>query len=89
MNPITILGAVGSTAVAYATSTVTKDVAKAILPAATSNLDKIVRGGGVGVIAFAVGHYSWKAVANEVNSTVNQVREAIHTNKTPETEETD
>lgn len=89
MNPIAILGAVGSTAVAYATSTVTKDVAKAILPAATSNLDKIVRSSGVGVIAFAIGHYSWKAVANEVNSTVNQVREAVHTNKTPETEETD
>ena len=89
MNPITILGGVGSVAVAYATSTVTKDVVKAILPAATSNLDKIVRSGGAGVIAFAVGHYSWKAVADEVNSTMHQVREAVHANKTPETEETD
>lgn len=89
MNPITILGTVGSSAVAYATSEVTKDVAKAILPAATSNLDKIVRSGGVGVIAFAVGHYSWKAIANEVNPIVRQVREAVHTKKTPETEETD
>lgn len=89
MNPITILGAVGSSAVAYATSAVTKDVAKAILPAATNTLDKIVRSGGVGVIAFAVGHYSWKAVATEVDKTIAQVREAVHTNKTPETEETD
>ena len=88
MNPIAIISAVGSTAAAYATTAVTKDVAKAILPAATSNLDKIVRGGGVGVIAFAIGHYSWKAIADEVNGSIKQVREALH-HETPETEETD
>lgn len=89
MNPITILGTVGSTAVAYATSEVARDAAKAILPAATNNLDKIVRSGGVGAIAFAVGHYSWKAIANEANPIINQVRETVHNHKTPKTEETD
>ena len=88
MNPIAIISAVGSTAVAYTTSVVANDVAKAILPAATSNLNKIVRSGGVGVIAFAVGHYSWKAIADEVNGSIKQVRKSLH-HETPETEETD